>query len=57
MKESQEEMILGIRPEHIHIEPVKNYIELEGAIDIVDHMGAETHIHVQVGDEKLTISY
>ena len=55
MKGSQGEMILGIRPEHIHIEPVKNYIELEGTIDVVEHMGAETHIHVQVSHEKLTV--
>lgn len=53
--ESQGEMILGVRPEHIQIEPVKDYIDLIGTIDIVEHMGAETYIHVQVGSEKLTV--
>lgn len=55
IKKRQGEMILGIRPEHIHIEPVKNYIELVGTIDIVEHMGAETYIHVQVSDERLIV--
>ncbi|MBU5427543.1 sn-glycerol-3-phosphate ABC transporter ATP-binding protein UgpC [Tissierella pigra] len=50
-----DEMILGIRPEHIHIEPIQNSIELVGTVDIVEHMGAETYIHIQIGDEKLII--
>ncbi len=49
------EMILGIRPEHIYIEPTKNSIELVGIIDIIEHMGAETHIHIQINDEKLIV--
>jgi multiple sugar transport system ATP-binding protein len=53
MKEQQNEMILGIRPEYIHIEPIKNCQELVGIVDIVEHMGAETHIHIQISDEKL----
>jgi len=50
-----DEMILGIRPEHIYIEPIKNCIELVGVIDIVEHMGAETYIHIHMSDEKLIV--
>lgn len=55
MKGQHDEMILGIRPEHIHIEPIKNSIELIGVIDIIEHMGAETYIHIHVSDEKLVV--
>lgn len=51
----EKEMILGFRPEHIHIEPITNGVELVGQIDLVEHMGAETHIHVYIGDEKIIV--
>lgn len=51
----QDKMILGIRPEHIHIEPIKGYIEITGRVDIVEHMGAETYIHTYINDEKLIV--
>ena len=49
------EMVMGIRPEHIHIDPEENCTELAGLIDLVEHMGAETHIHVYIEDEKLIV--
>ena len=55
MDDQNDEMILGIRPEHIYIEPIPNCIELVGVVDIIEHMGLETHIHIQVGDEKLIV--
>lgn len=50
-----EEMILGIRPEHIHIEPIKDSIELIGEIDMIEHLGSETHIHIYISNQKLII--
>ena len=55
MKGRYDEMILGIRPEHIHIEPIENSIELVGVIDVIEHMGAETYIHIHINDEKLIV--
>lgn len=53
MKEEYNEMILGIRPEHIHIEDIKNSISLTGVIDMVEHMGAETYIYIYISEERL----
>lgn len=49
------EIILGIRPEHIYISPIKNSIELIGIIDMVEHMGSESHIHINISGENLII--
>lgn len=48
-------IILGIRPEHIHIEPIEGSADITSVIDIVEHMGAETYIHTHIDDEKLIV--
>jgi multiple sugar transport system ATP-binding protein len=55
LSKQKEKVILGIRPEHIQIEKIKNGLEFEGVIDVIEHMGSETHIHVNIINEKLVV--
>lgn len=55
MKKEYNEMVLGIRPEHIYIEEIKNAISLIGVVDMVEHTGAETYLYIYLGKERLTI--
>ncbi|KUO95444.1 ABC transporter ATP-binding protein [Ferroacidibacillus organovorans] len=52
------EMVLGIRPEHIHDEPV--YMEtypggvFEAVIEVVEHMGSEMYLMMDLSGQQVT---
>jgi len=51
------EVVVGIRPEHLHVEqeymvlPTSGVIEAD--VDLVELMGSETYLYVTCGEEKL----
>lgn len=53
-----EQVVLGIRPENIHDDPVLKekfssaIVKLK--VDVAELLGAETHIHAMIGDHTLT---
>ena len=52
------ELVLGIRPEHIHdnkdaLEMYKDAV-VDFTVDVAELLGAETNIHAQIGDHTLT---
>lgn len=46
-------LILGIRPEHIYLEPKNNDLKVKATIDLVELLGSEKHLHVLVGSSRL----
>jgi len=50
--ETQEELILGIRPEHLVID---NYGELTLPIDYVEDLGNHQYLHCDIGGNKIVI--
>ncbi|MCF7824128.1 MAG: sn-glycerol-3-phosphate ABC transporter ATP-binding protein UgpC [Candidatus Marinimicrobia bacterium] len=46
-----QEIILGIRPEHLRIEPEGNGLEVE--IELSELMGSESYLHAKMGDTEL----
>lgn len=53
------EVILGIRPEDMHVEEaflnLSKNTQIEGVIDISEMMGAEIFLHTRCGSEQLTV--
>ena len=50
------EVILGIRPEHMDEIPMKQAdAKINGVVDIVELMGAESYIHVKRGEETIVV--
>ncbi|MFZ5626765.1 MAG: ABC transporter ATP-binding protein [Bacillota bacterium] len=52
------EVIMGIRPEHIHDEPValETYpdSQLQAPVEVVELLGAEIYLHLKVGEQEVT---
>ena len=45
-------MVLGIRPEHLSIEVRPGWAPIEGRVELVEMMGAETLLHLRCGSER-----
>lgn len=54
--EIESKYILGIRPEHISLEKGTKNVKLKGNISIVEQLGAETLVHVNVANFKILLS-
>jgi len=52
--EAKEEVILGVRPEHITVTKETRPDAIEAKIDIIELIGRELHLEVRVRDETLT---
>lgn len=51
------EIILGIRPEHIHTHPVKgdsNYIPFKAEVQLVERLGHESFAFAALGEQQIT---
>ena len=46
------EVVLGLRPEHLSDHPGEGTVVLEGRIELVELMGAETFVHLSRGTER-----
>ena len=51
-----EEIVLGIRPEHFSDEPVANAIKIKLNIDLWEHLGADTLVYGTIGSLAKTIT-
>ncbi len=47
-----QEIILGIRPEHINFVRDQSFDTMSGKVDVSEMMGSELHLHVAVGQEQ-----
>ncbi len=46
---------LGIRPEHIHLEPKAGEHTITGKVDVSEMMGSEIHLHVSAGGKDVVL--
>ena len=57
-KKLNEQVVLGVRPENIHDDPVLKAKFADATVklkvDVAELLGAETHIHAMIGDHTLT---
>ena len=49
-------LTLGIRPEHVKLEPEANGIKIPGVISIVESLGSETCLHTSVGEDAIVVA-
>ena len=49
------EVLLGIRPEHITLEPQQSSNTIDGSVLVNEMMGSELHLHVQIDEETKMI--
>jgi multiple sugar transport system ATP-binding protein len=49
------EIILGLRPEFIHLAPAGTAPHFLGELEMSEPMGAETHLHLKVGGEAFVV--
>ncbi len=49
-------LTLGIRPEHVRLEPGTNTIPIPAVVNIVENLGSETCIHAAIGDNSLLVA-
>jgi multiple sugar transport system ATP-binding protein len=47
-----QDIVLGIRPEHLHVEPAG---DLQSIVEVIEPMGSETHLTCQIGDTKICL--
>jgi ABC-type sugar transport system ATPase subunit len=47
---------IGIRPEHIRLEAEGSAVAVRGVVNIVEKLGGETYLHVQVAPEMLIMA-
>ncbi|MBI1840304.1 MAG: TOBE domain-containing protein [Verrucomicrobia bacterium] len=45
-------LVLGLRPEHIGVEPIPGATPIEGRVELVEMMGAETFLHLSCAGER-----
>ncbi len=50
-----QELIMGIRPEHIELSKGEASPDIVGTVELVELMGSETLVHMNVGGERLTM--
>lgn len=50
-----QEIIMGIRPEHIELSYKGESLDVVGTVELVELMGSETLVHMNVEGERLTI--
>jgi multiple sugar transport system ATP-binding protein len=50
-----QEVLLGARPEDIHLEARPGTQAIQGQIELVEPLGAESLVHVRVGDELIIV--
>ena len=53
--EPGEEVIVGVRPEHLSLDPQPGSTPIGGTVDFVERLGSDTIIHVSVGGETLLV--
>ncbi|MDI3317075.1 MAG: sn-glycerol-3-phosphate ABC transporter ATP-binding protein UgpC [Bacillota bacterium] len=53
------EMVLGVRPEHVVVEPERvaalGETAFDAAVEVVEPLGAESYLHVTAGEDRLTV--
>lgn len=52
---NDDEVYIGIRPEEIYLEPVKNCIKIDMNIDMVEKLGSENLIYAHIGNHNFII--
>lgn len=54
---NQKEVVLGIRPEHIHLDMKKNtYQQINGFIEVIETVGNEVFVYFNIGDENRIVA-
>lgn len=49
-------LTLGVRPEHVKLEPGANRVKVPGVVSIVESLGSETCVHTSVGDDAIVVA-
>jgi multiple sugar transport system ATP-binding protein len=49
------ELTLGVRPEHLWLAPTEAGVGLAGQVRLVEHLGAESHLHLETAAGPLTL--
>jgi multiple sugar transport system ATP-binding protein len=49
-------LTLGIRPEHVKLEPGTNGIKIPGVVSIVESLGSETCVHTSIGEDSIVVA-
>jgi multiple sugar transport system ATP-binding protein len=49
--QADQPITVGIRPEHVELEPGPADIEVKAVVNIVENLGGETYLHVEVAPE------
>lgn len=48
--------IVGIRPQDLEITPADDSLAVQGTVDVIEPMGAETYIHLRVGADQVILA-
>jgi multiple sugar transport system ATP-binding protein len=46
---------LGVRPEHVHLGAAPGTVPLPGVVNIVENLGSETFVHVELGENTILV--
>jgi multiple sugar transport system ATP-binding protein len=47
---------LGVRPEHVHLGAVPGTVTLPGVVNIIENLGSETFVHVELGENTMLVA-
>lgn len=53
--QTQKEIILAIRPEHISITSTQENYHVKGTIKLIEHLGGESRIYVKIGKQEIVV--
>ena len=47
---------LGVRPEHVHLGAAPGTVPLPGVVNIIENLGSETFVHVEIGENTMIVA-
>jgi multiple sugar transport system ATP-binding protein len=47
---------LGVRPEHVHLGTAPGTVSLPGVVNIIENLGSETFVHVELGENTMLVA-